>query len=223
MDHAEFRIKAKEMVDYIADYLENIRDRRVYPGVQPGYLHKLLPKEAPINSEKWDNIFKDVEEHIMPGLVHWQSPHMHAYFPALTSYPSIMGDMLSSALNVLCFTWASSPAGTELETIAMNWLGKLLGLPDCFLNEKNESPGGGVIQTTASEATLVSLLAARTRALMELAQLNPDVQSAELLGHLICYCSDPGSLLRGESRTYRSGENEIHRIRREPKHERRPT
>nr|XP_026483642.1 histidine decarboxylase isoform X1 [Vanessa tameamea] len=190
MDHTEFRVKAKEMVDYIADYLENIRDHRVYPGVQPGYLHKRLPTEAPQQPEKWDDIFKDVEDHIMPGIVHWQSPHMHAYFPALTSYPSIMGEMLSSALNVLCFTWASSPAGTELETIAMNWLGKLLGLPDCFLNEKNESPGGGVIQTTASEATLVSLLAARTRALMELASLNPDLQSSELLGHLICYCSD---------------------------------
>ncbi|XP_062528825.1 histidine decarboxylase isoform X5 [Bombyx mori] len=190
MDHTEFRVKAKEMVDYIADYLENIRDRRVYPGVQPGYLHKLLPTEAPEKPEKWDDIFKDVDQHIMPGLVHWQSPHMHAYFPALTSYPSIMGDMLSSALNVLCFTWASSPAGTELETIAMNWLGKLLGLPECFLNEKNDSPGGGVIQTTASEATLVSLLAARTRALMELSKLNPELQAAELLGHLICYCSD---------------------------------
>ncbi|KAF9804013.1 hypothetical protein SFRURICE_019209 [Spodoptera frugiperda] len=192
MKIVEFLVKQlpKEMVDYIADYLENIRDRRVYPSVQPGYLHKLLPKEAPQTPEKWDEIFKDVDEHIMPGLVHWQSPHMHAYFPALTSYPSIMGEMLSSALNVLCFTWASSPAGTELETIAMNWLGKLLGLPDCFLNEKNDSPGGGVIQTTASEATLVSLLAARTRALMELSKLNPEVQSAELLGHLICYCSD---------------------------------
>ncbi|CAH2238017.1 jg10340 [Pararge aegeria aegeria] len=190
MDHKEFRVKAKEMVDYIADYLENIRDHRVYPSVQPGYLHKRLPNEAPQLPESWDDIFKDVENHIMPGIVHWQSPHMHAYFPALTSYPSIMGEMLSSALNVLCFTWASSPAGTELETIAMNWLGKLLGLPECFLNEKNDSPGGGVIQTTASEATLVSLLAARTRALMELSSLNPDMQSSELLGHLICYCSD---------------------------------
>ncbi|XP_052742815.1 histidine decarboxylase isoform X2 [Bicyclus anynana] len=190
MDHKEFRVKAKELVDYIADYLENVRDHRVYPGVQPGYLHARLPTEAPQAPESWDDIFRDVEDHIMPGIVHWQSPHMHAYFPALTSYPSIMGEMLSSALNVLCFTWASSPAGTELETIAMNWLGKLLGLPDCFLNEKNDSPGGGVIQTTASEATLVSLLAARTRALMELSSLNPEVQSSELLGHLICYCSD---------------------------------
>ncbi|CAH0716953.1 unnamed protein product, partial [Brenthis ino] len=190
MDHTEFRVKAKELVDFMADYLENIRDHRVYPGVQPGYLHKRLPTEAPQMPEKWDDIFKDVEDHIMPGIVHWQSPHMHAYFPALTSYPSIMGEMLSSTLNVLCFTWASSPAGTELETIAMNWLGKLLGLPDCFLNEKNDSPGGGVIQTTASEATLVSLLAARTRALIELSSLNPDVQSSELLGHLIGYCSD---------------------------------
>ncbi|CAG4963954.1 unnamed protein product [Colias eurytheme] len=205
MDHREFRVKAKELVDFIADYLENVAkelvdfiadylenvgDNRVYPDVQPGYLHKRLPNEAPHAPESWDDIFKDVQEHIMPGIVHWQSPHMHAYFPALTSYPSIMGEMLSSALNVLCFTWASSPAGTELETIAMNWLGKLLGLPECFLNEKNDSPGGGVIQTTASEATLVSLLAARTRALMELSKLNPELQSSELLGHLICYCSD---------------------------------
>ncbi|CAG9573376.1 unnamed protein product [Danaus chrysippus] len=190
MDHKEFRVKAKELVDYMADYLENIRDHKVYPGVQPGYLHKRLPDHAPETPEKWDDIFKDVEDHIMPGIVHWQSPHMHAYFPALTSYPSIMGEMLSSAMNVLCFTWASSPAGTELETIAMNWLGKLLGLPECFLNEKNDSQGGGVIQTTASEATLVSLLAARTRALMELSALNPDMQSSELLGHLIAYCSD---------------------------------
>ncbi|XP_061381411.1 histidine decarboxylase isoform X2 [Danaus plexippus] len=190
MDHKEFRVKAKELVDYMADYLENIRDHKVYPGVQPGYLHKRLPDHAPEMPEKWDDIFKDVEDHIMPGIVHWQSPHMHAYFPALTSYPSIMGEMLSSAMNVLCFTWASSPAGTELETIAMNWLGKLLGLPECFLNEKNDSQGGGVIQTTASEATLVSLLAARTRALMELSALNPDMQSSELLGHLIAYCSD---------------------------------
>ncbi|XP_050669178.1 histidine decarboxylase [Leptidea sinapis] len=190
MDHQEFRVKAKELVDFIADYLENIRDFQVYPSVQPGYLHKRLPTEAPQHPEQWDDIFKDVKDHIMPGIVHWQSPHMHAYFPALTSYPSIMGEMISSALNVLCFTWASSPAGTELETIAMNWLGKLLGLPECFLNEKNDSCGGGVIQTTASEATLVSLLAARTRALMELSKRNPEVQSSELLGHLICYCSD---------------------------------
>ncbi|CAK1548802.1 unnamed protein product [Leptosia nina] len=190
MDHGEFRVKAKELVDFIADYLENVGEFRVYPEVQPGYLHKRLPTEAPHLPEKWDEIFQDVQEHIMPGIVHWQSPHMHAYFPALTSYPSIMGEMLSSALNVLCFTWASSPAGTELETIAMNWLGKLLGLPECFLNEKNDSPGGGVIQTTASEATLVSLLAARTKALIELAKLNPELQSSELLGHLICYCSD---------------------------------
>ncbi|VVC94986.1 unnamed protein product, partial [Leptidea sinapis] len=97
----------KELVDFIADYLENIRDFQVYPSVQPGYLHKRLPTEAPQHPEQWDDIFKDVKDHIMPG--------------------------------------ASSPAGTELETIAMNWLGKLLGLPECFLNEKNDSCGGGVI------------------------------------------------------------------------------
>ncbi|GBP64269.1 Histidine decarboxylase [Eumeta japonica] len=183
------------MVDYMADYLENIRDRRVYPGVQPGYLHKLLPREPPLQPERWDDIFKDVEELIMPGPFSIPDRPLavaaHArVLPALTCYPSIMGEMLSSAINALCFTWASSPAGTELETIAMNWLGKSIGLPDSFLNEKDNSAGGGVIQTTASEATLVSLLAARTRALIKLSELNPELQSSELLGHLICYCSD---------------------------------
>ncbi|CAG9137459.1 unnamed protein product [Plutella xylostella] len=190
MEHTEFRVKAKEMVDYIADYLEGVGARRVYPAVQPGYLHALLPRAAPAQPEPWDRIMRDVDDVIMPGLVHWQSPHMHAYFGTPTSYPSIMGDFLSSALNVLCFSWASSPAGTELETIALNWVGKAIGMPDCFLNEKTGSLGGGVIQTTASEATLVSLLAARTRTLAALCKLEPQVEPTTFLGQLVGYCSD---------------------------------
>lgn len=95
----------KEMVDYIADYLENIRDRRVFPNVQPGYMRKLIPDSTPLEGESWDTIFADIERIIMPGVTHWQSPHMHAYFPALNSPPSLLGDMLADAINCLGFTW----------------------------------------------------------------------------------------------------------------------
>ncbi|KAG1689121.1 Histidine decarboxylase [Nymphon striatum] len=162
MDYQEYRRRGKEMVDYIADYLENIRDRRVYPDVKPGYMRLLLPDHAPEEGESWDSIIEDVNKIVMPGITHWQSPYMHAYFPALNSPPSLLGDMLADALNCICFTWASSPACTELETLVMNWLGRMLDLPDEFLHLRPDSPGGGVIQTTASESTFVALLAART-------------------------------------------------------------
>ena len=153
------------MVDYIADYLENIRDRRVFPDVKPGYLRELVPDAAPQEGEDFQQIFKDIERVIMPGVTHWQSPHMHAYFPALNSYPSLLGDMLADGINCLGFTWASSPAATELESLVMDWLGKMIGLPPQFLHSTSGSLGGGVIQTTASESTFVCLLAGRTEAI----------------------------------------------------------
>ena len=97
--------EGKEMVDYIADYLENIRDRRVFPNVKPGYMRNLLPDSAPVEGEEWNKIFSDIERVVMPGITHWQSPHMHAYFPALNSGPSLLGDMLADAINCLGFTW----------------------------------------------------------------------------------------------------------------------
>ncbi|KZC08499.1 Histidine decarboxylase [Dufourea novaeangliae] len=178
------------MVDYIADYLENIRSRRVYPAVSPGYLRNVLPSSAPVDGEPWENIFADIEKCIMPGVTHWQSPHMHAYFPALNSPASLLADMLADAINCLGFTWASSPACTELETIVMNWLGKMIGLPEEFLHRPGGSGGGGVIQTTASEATLVCLLAARTRAIRDVQQNEPDRLPAEINSRLVGYCSD---------------------------------
>ncbi|KAM7343422.1 histidine decarboxylase isoform 2-T2 [Cochliomyia hominivorax] len=184
------RTPGKEMVDYIADYLENIRDRRVFPDVKPGYMKNLLPDSAPIEGEQWDTIFSDVERVIMPGITHWQSPHMHAYFPALNSSPSLLGDMLADAINSLSFSWASSPACTELEIIVMNWLGKMINLPDDFLHLSNTSKGGGVVQTTASEATLVCLLAGRTRAIQRFHERRPGYQDAEINARLVAYCSD---------------------------------
>ena len=131
------------MVDYIADYLENIRERRVFPEVKPGYLREMLPDKAPVQGEDFDTIFSDIERCIMPGVTHWQSPYMHAYFPALNSYPSLLGDMLADGINCLGFTWASSPACTDLESLVMDWLGQAIGLPPEFLHKTPVSSSVG--------------------------------------------------------------------------------
>ncbi|CAF3252264.1 unnamed protein product [Rotaria socialis] len=190
MDAEEFRQRGKEMVDFIADYLTNVRSRRVFPNVKPGYMRPLIDAEAPRHGEPWENIFNDIERVIMPGVTHWQSPYMHAYFPALNSYPSLLGDMLANGLNQIGFTWASSPACTELETVVMDWLAKMIGLPDDFLHSHADTTGGGVIQTTASEATLVALLAARKEAIHRVQAQFPYLSPAEINGRLVAYCSD---------------------------------
>ncbi|NWZ78831.1 DCHS decarboxylase, partial [Poecile atricapillus] len=180
----------KEMVDYICQYLSNVRERRVTPDVQPGYMRAQLPDSAPMDPDSWDSIFGDIEKIIMPGVVHWQSPHMHAYFPALTSWPSLLGDMLADAINCLGFTWASSPACTELEMNVMDWLAKMLGLPDKFLHHHPDSVGGGVLQSTVSESTLVALLAARKNKILEMKVSEPDTDESLLNSRLIAYASD---------------------------------
>ncbi|KFQ10664.1 Histidine decarboxylase, partial [Leptosomus discolor] len=176
--------------EYICQYLSNVRDRRVTPDVQPGYMRAQLPDSAPMDPDSWDNILGDIEKIIMPGVVHWQSPHMHAYFPALTSWPSLLGDMLADAINCLGFTWASSPACTELEMNVMDWLAKMLGLPDKFLHHHPNSVGGGVLQSTVSESTLVALLAARKNKILELKLSEPDTDESSLNSRLIAYASD---------------------------------
>ncbi|XP_074862519.1 histidine decarboxylase isoform X2 [Carettochelys insculpta] len=190
MEPGEYRQRGKEMVDYICQYLTNVRERRVTPDVQPGYMKAQLPDSAPIEPDSWDNIFGDIEKIIMPGVVHWQSPHMHAYFPALTSWPSLLGDMLADAINCLGFTWASSPACTELEMNVMDWLAKMLGLPNMFLHHHPESHGGGVLQSTVSESTLIALLAARKNKILEMKALEPDADESILNSRLVAYASD---------------------------------
>ncbi|XP_059714408.1 histidine decarboxylase [Haemorhous mexicanus] len=190
MEPEEYRQRGKEMVDYIYQYLSNVRERRVTPDVQPGYMRAQLPDSAPMDPDSWDNIFGDIEKIIMPGVVHWQSPHMHAYFPALTSWPSLLGDMLADAINCLGFTWASSPACTELEMNVMDWLAKMLGLPDKFLHHHPDSVGGGVLQSTVSESTLVALLAARKNKILEMKVSEPDADESSLNSRLVAYASD---------------------------------
>uniref|UniRef100_A0A8C9LJF4 Histidine decarboxylase n=1 Tax=Piliocolobus tephrosceles TaxID=591936 RepID=A0A8C9LJF4_9PRIM len=190
MEPEEYRERGREMVDYICQYLSTVRERRVTPDVQPGYLRAQLPESAPEDPDSWDNIFGDIERIIMPGVVHWQSPHMHAYYPALTSWPSLLGDMLADAINCLGFTWASSPACTELEMNVMDWLAKMLGLPEHFLHYHPSSQGGGVLQSTVSESTLIALLAARKNKILEMKMSEPDADESCLNARLVAYASD---------------------------------
>ncbi|KAG5323886.1 TDC1 decarboxylase, partial [Acromyrmex heyeri] len=191
MDIEEFRVRGKEMVDYICEFMSNIHNRRVTPDIGPGYLRPLLPSEPPNNPESWDEIMKDVESKIMPGITHWQHPRFHAYFPAGNSFPSILGDMLSDAIGCIGFSWAASPACTELETIVCDWFGKAIGLPTDFLYFSEGSKGGGVIQGSASECILVCMLAARAQAIARLKEspAHAHLDETALLGKLMAYCS----------------------------------
>lgn len=189
MDAAEFRRRGKEMVDYVADYLENTENRLVCPDVEPGYLRSLIPTEAPLEPENYDDIIEDVEKVIMPGVTHWHSPYFFAYFPAASSYPSMLADMLCGAIGCIGFSWAAGPVCTELETVMLDWLGKMLKLPEQFI-AGTEGHGGGVIQGTASEATLMSMLAARCKAVRQVQAINPEKTEGEIISKLVAYTSE---------------------------------
>ncbi|XP_048195532.1 aromatic-L-amino-acid decarboxylase [Perognathus longimembris pacificus] len=189
MNANEFRRRGKEMVDYVADYLEGIEKCQVYPDVEPGYLRPLIPDTAPQEPETFEDIIRDVEKIIMPGVTHWHSPYFFAYFPTASSYPALLADMLCGAIGCIGFSWAASPACTELETVMMDWLGKMLELPGAFL-AGSSGEGGGVIQGSASEATLVALLAARTKVTRRLQEAYPELTRAAIMEKLVAYSSD---------------------------------
>lgn len=188
MDADEFRKRGKEMIDYVADYLENIEDFKVFPQIEPGYLYKMLPSTAPLKSEEWDDIMNDVGSIIMPGITHWHHPHFHAYFPSARSYAAMCGDILSGGLGCIGFTWASSPACTELEVVMMDWLAKMLQLPNEFLSQSGI--GGGVIYNTCSEAILVALFAARNKAIEEYCKEHPQSNKFLVMSKLVGYYSE---------------------------------
>ncbi|ENN76335.1 aromatic-L-amino-acid decarboxylase [Dendroctonus ponderosae] len=188
MEANQFREFGKAMIDYTAEYLENIRDRRVVPTVEPGYLRPLIPDSAPDKPEKWEDVLKDVERVIMPGVTHWHSPRFHAYFPTANSYPAIVADILSGAIACIGFSWIASPACTELEVVMLDWLGKALGLPEEFLASSG-GKGGGVIQGTASEATLVALLGAKAKAIAKAKKDYPQMKESEIIDKLVGYTS----------------------------------
>lgn len=157
----EFRQHGKAMIDWIADYYERIEDFPVLSHVKPGEIRASLPASPPEHGEPFEQMLQDVERLILPGITHWQSPNFYAYFPSNNSFPSMLGELLSAGLGVQGMLWATSPACTELESHVLDWLVGMLGLPDAF---RSTSPGGGVIQDTASSSTLCALLAGRERA-----------------------------------------------------------
>ena len=160
MTAEEFRHYGRAMVDWVADYLERVDDLPVLSQVAPGEIRARLPANPPEDGEPFDDVLADVDRVIVPGLTHWQSPSFFAYFPANTSGPSILGEMLSAGLGVQGMLWATSPACTEVETLMLDWMAELLGLPERF---RSDGAGGGVLQDSASSATLCALLAARER------------------------------------------------------------
>ena len=157
----EFRRHGRAVVDWIADYYERVESLPVLSQVEPGQIRASLPAGPPARGEDFSEMLKDVEDLILPGITHWQSPNFFAYFPANSSAPAVLGDLLSSGLGVQGMLWATSPACTELETHVMDWMAGMLALPPQF---KSTGPGGGVIQDSASGAALCALLAARERA-----------------------------------------------------------
>jgi aromatic-L-amino-acid decarboxylase len=157
----EFRRRGYAIVDWIADYMRRVEEFPVMSQVKPGAIRAKLPPAPPRKGEPFEAMLRDVDEIVMPGITHWQSPNFFAYFPANASGPAILGDLLSSGLGVQGMSWATSPACTELETHVLDWLVDMLGLPASF---KSDSDGGGVIQDTASSAALAAIIAARERA-----------------------------------------------------------
>jgi len=161
MTAEEFRHYGRAVIDWIADYYERVESLPVLAQVTPGQIRESLPPHPPQQGEPFTAMLRDVEELILPGITHWQSPNFFAFFPANTSAPAILGELLSAGLGVQGMLWATSPACTELETHVLDWLVEMLGLPDHF---RSTETGGGVIQDSASSATLCALLAARERA-----------------------------------------------------------
>ncbi len=153
----EFRNAGHQLIDWIADYHATVGDLPVLSQVEPGEVRSRLAATPPAAPESFDALLRDLDGPILEGLTHWQSPNFYAFFPANTTFPSILGDLVSSGLGVNGFSWATSPAVTELETLMLDWMVNLLDLPDHFR-------GNGVIQDSASSATLCAILAARQRA-----------------------------------------------------------
>ncbi|WP_236796669.1 aminotransferase class I/II-fold pyridoxal phosphate-dependent enzyme [Amycolatopsis sp. GM8] len=160
MSPEEFRHYGKQVVDWIADYLAGIEKYPVRSQSRPGEVRAMLPAHPPEQGEPYEKVLADLDRVIMPGITHWQHPNFFAYFPANGSGPGILGDLLSSGLGVQGMLWATSPACTELETLTVDWLAELLGLRAHF---RTDSAGGGVIQDSASGASLVAMLSALQR------------------------------------------------------------
>ncbi len=178
MNPKDFRSLAHELVDWMADYVEQAGAHPVIPNTQPGDIRKQLPTSAPQEAEPFAQIFADFERTVVPGMTHWNHPGWFAYFPANHSPPSILAEMLTATLGAQCMSWQTSPAATELEQVVLDWLRQMLGLSESWV---------GSIQDTASSATLVALLSAREQATQH--QYGLEGASADNADRLVVYAS----------------------------------
>lgn len=174
MNNDDFRRYGHEVVDWMADYLENIRDYPVLPKMQPGDLVDRLPDAAPERGEPMETILQDFERSIVPAVTHWNHPRFHAYFAISGSPPGILAEMLTAALNVNGMLWKSCPALTELEQVTLGWLRQWMGLgPEFF----------GIIYDTASISSMHAIAAAREMA-------DPEARTRGNSGGLTMYTSE---------------------------------
>lgn len=177
MDSDTFREQAHKLVDWMADYLDEVENYPVKSQVEPREIFSSLPDKAPHEGESFDVLFKDFQDIILPGITHWQSPSFFAYFPANSSRISVLAEMLTATIGAQCMSWVTSPAATELEERVMEWLREMIGLPPVFQ--------AGVIQDTASTATLCSLLTARE----QVTNYSTNESGLYKQKQLIVYCS----------------------------------
>ncbi|KAJ4822353.1 hypothetical protein Tsubulata_050021 [Turnera subulata] len=179
LEPTDFSQDSKKVIDFIADYYKNIEKYPVLSQVKPGYLKPQFPDTAPYSPESLEDILKDIDASIIPGLTHWQSPNFFAYFQANASTAGFLGEMLCSGFNVVNFGWITSPAATELETLVMDWMAKMLELPPPFMSSGN---GGGVLHSSTCEAIVCTLAAARDKVLTK--------NGHEAITKLVVYSSD---------------------------------
>ena len=174
MPAEEFRGAAHETMDWIADYLRDIRDLPVLPRVQPGDFTRSLPESGPEGGEDIGSILRDFRDFVVPATTHWNHPRFHAYFSVSASGPGILAEALIAALNVNHMVWKSSPAAAELEIVTLSWLRQWLQLPESFF---------GMIFDTASISTMHALIAARD-------YVDPECRVRGSRGDLVVYTSE---------------------------------
>jgi aromatic-L-amino-acid decarboxylase len=179
VDADAFRKNGTALIEMIANYMETIGEMPVTSAIKPGDIRRSLPEHPPLEAESFSEVFNDVNNLVLPSLTNWQHPSFFAFFPSNISYPSILAELLAAGLGQQGMSWVTSPACTEMETLMLDWMQELLGLPEGF--RSTSSSGGGVIQGTASEATLCSIIAARWR--ITQGAINNDGDTSKLIAY----------------------------------------
>jgi aromatic-L-amino-acid decarboxylase len=177
MNSEEFRQNAHQFVDWMADYLKDVETYPVKSQVRPKEIYNRIGDHFPVKGESIESIFEDFAKDLLPGITHWQSPNFYAYFNANSSPPSVLAEMLTATLGVQGMKWDTSPASTELEQRTMEWLRDAMAIPQGWI---------GVIQDTASSATLAAIISAREK----MTNFDTNQNGVYAYSKLRIYCSE---------------------------------